>query len=100
MDVRLSVIKCFCAMESDFLRHLSQNRMLESLFLTLNDESYDVQEQSAELLGQLSELNPAFVFLKLRRIVLETISQLVNSRSPKIEEHNAKMISRLTKQVS
>jgi hypothetical protein len=86
-------------MDFDFLWHLSQNKMLESLFLTLNDESYDVQEQSAVLLGQLSDLNPAFVFLKLRRIVLETISQLVNSKLAKIEEHNARMIARLAKQV-
>lgn len=97
--MRLNVIKCFCGMNTDFHYHLAQNEMLETLFLTLHDESYQVQEQAAELLGQISDLNPSFVFLKLRGIILEIISQLVNSKTPRIEEHSSRMLARLAKQV-
>ena len=86
-------------MDKDFLYNLSQPETLEMLFMTLHDENFQMQEQAAELLGQLSDLNPAFVFLKLRRVVLECISQLKNSRVSKIEEHSARMIARLAKQV-
>uniref|UniRef100_A0A915E5G1 Serine/threonine-protein kinase TOR n=1 Tax=Ditylenchus dipsaci TaxID=166011 RepID=A0A915E5G1_9BILA len=100
VEVRLSVLQCFSAMERDFLFHLAQKEMLEILFMTLHDENYQMQEESVSLLGQLSELNPAMIFPKLRRVVLESISQLVNSRAAKIEEHSAKIIAILAAKCS
>lgn len=86
-------------MEHDFLYHLAQREMLENLFKTLHDENYQMQEQSVILLGQLSNLNPSLVMPKLRRIILEAISQLINSHVPRIEEQSVKIISKLAIQV-
>uniref|UniRef100_A0A914I1V5 Serine/threonine-protein kinase TOR n=1 Tax=Globodera rostochiensis TaxID=31243 RepID=A0A914I1V5_GLORO len=97
-DVRMFVLKSFCGMNRDFLFHLAQQEILETLFLTMQDENHQVQEQATELLGMLSELNPAFVFLRFRRVVLESVSQLVNSHRSSVEEHSARMIARLAKQ--
>ncbi|KAL3082736.1 hypothetical protein niasHS_010538 [Heterodera schachtii] len=97
-EVRISVLKSFCGMNRDFLFHLAQQELLETLFLTMQDENYQVQEQAAELLGMLSELNPAFVFLRFRRVVLESVSQLINSHRSSVEEHSARMIARIAKQ--
>lgn len=97
--MRLSVLKCFCTMEKDLLYYLTQREMLENLSKTLHDENYQIQEQSVILLGQLSILNPALVMPKLRRIILEAISQLINSHVRKIEVQSAKIISRLATQV-
>jgi hypothetical protein len=44
-------------------------------------------------------LNPAFIFLKFRRVLLESISQLVNSRAPNLEEQGARMVANLSRQV-
>lgn len=97
--MRLSVLKCFCTMEHDFLYHLGQREMLENLFKTLHDENYQIQEQSVILLGHLSNLNPALVMPKLRRILLESINQIINSHVPKIEEQSVKIIAKLAIQV-
>ncbi|KAI1717889.1 FAT domain-containing protein [Ditylenchus destructor] len=98
VDVRMSVLKCLAHVESDFLYHLAQVEMLKILFMTLHDENYQIQEEGVALLGQLAELNPAMVFPKLRNIVLVVISLLMNSRTPKIEEHSAKIIVKLAAQ--
>lgn len=95
----MSVLKCLAHVESDFLYHLAQVEMLKILFMTLHDENYQIQEEGVALLGQLAELNPAMVFPKLRNIVLVVISLLMNSRTPKIEEHSAKIIVKLAAQV-
>lgn len=67
--------------------------------MALHDEHFQVREQAVELLGLLSYLNPAFIFLKFRRVLLESISQLVNSRIPTVEEHGARMVAHLARQV-
>lgn len=63
-------------MERDLLIHLAENEILETIFMTLQDENFQVREKTVELLGQLSDFNPAFIFLKFRRVLLESISQL------------------------
>lgn len=73
--------------------------MLDTLFMTLYDENYKMQEAAVGLLAQLADLNPAFVFPKLRKVLMETISKLVNSQVTRLEEHSAKIITRLAAQV-
>nr|CAD2185114.1 unnamed protein product [Meloidogyne enterolobii] len=97
-NVRLSVLDCFCNMDQNFLFHLSQREMLDTIFLALHDENYQVREQAVELLGKLSDLNPSFVFLKFRRILLESISQLANSKTLNNEVQGARMIEHLARQ--
>ncbi|CAK5054272.1 unnamed protein product [Meloidogyne enterolobii] len=97
-NVRLSVLDCFCNMDQNFLFHLSQREMLGTIFLALHDENYQVREQAVELLGKLSDLNPSFVFLKFRRILLESISQLANSKTLNNEVQGARMIEHLARQ--
>lgn len=99
VEVRLNVLRCFCRMDKNFLMHLAQKEMLDTLFMTLYDENYKMQESAVGLLAQLADLNPAFVFPKLRKILMETISKLTNSQVPRLEEHSAKIIARLSAQV-
>ena len=86
-------------MDQDFLFHLSQREILDTIFLSLHDENYQVREQAVELLGKLSNLNPSFVFLKFRRVLLESISQLANSKTLSNEVQGARMIAHLARQV-
>ena len=67
--------------------------MLDTLFMTLYDENPQIQEASVGLLGVLAELNPAYVYPKLRRVILESIGQLSNSKISNLEEQAAKCIS-------
>lgn len=50
------------------------------------------------LLGRLSELNPALVQPRMRRVLTETLSQLTNSGQAKLEQHSARLLTQLTRQ--
>ncbi|CAD5209675.1 unnamed protein product [Bursaphelenchus xylophilus] len=95
VQVRLSVLEYFATVEMDFLYHLSQKESLLSLFMTLYDEDFRVQEKAVELLAKLSNLNPALIFPKLRKVVKETIYNLSVSRISKNEVHAARIVCQL-----
>ncbi|MFH4977941.1 hypothetical protein AB6A40_004650 [Gnathostoma spinigerum] len=80
VHVRLCVLRCFKAADKAFLSHLAQADMLELIFMCLHDEKLEMQQEAVALLGKLADLNPAFVLPRLRKVLLETLSQLQNSR--------------------
>lgn len=63
--------------------------------MILNDEKFEMQEAAGGLLAQLSDLNPALILPKLRKLLNEKIYVLASSRVAKLEEHSAKIIINL-----
>ncbi|CAJ0593781.1 unnamed protein product [Cylicocyclus nassatus] len=98
LEVRLCVLQCFCEADRAFLSHLAQPEMLQLQFMTLHDEKLEMQEAAVCLLGRLSELNPALVLPRMRRVLLETLSQLTNSGQAKLEQHSARLLTQLARQ--
>ncbi|CAI5438057.1 unnamed protein product [Caenorhabditis angaria] len=98
VDVRMQVIRCFSGVSHQFLVHLAQPEMLEVQFMALHDEKLEMQQACVTLLGRLAELNPALVFPRMRRMLLETLSQLTHSGQPRLEQHSAKMIAQIANQ--
>ncbi|CAB3408784.1 unnamed protein product [Caenorhabditis bovis] len=98
VKVRMQVITCFRDMHRDLMVHLAQSDMLEMHFMALHDEKLEMQQACVSLLGRLSELNPALVFPRMRKMLLETLSQLTNSGQAKLEQHSAKMIAQIATQ--
>uniref|UniRef100_A0A8L8JYL6 Serine/threonine-protein kinase TOR n=1 Tax=Heligmosomoides polygyrus TaxID=6339 RepID=A0A8L8JYL6_HELPZ len=98
VKVRLCVLQCFCEADRAFLSHLAQPEMLQMQFMTLHDEKLEMQEAAVCLLGRLSELNPALVQPRMRRVLTETLSQLTNSGQAKLEQHSARLLTQLTRQ--
>ncbi|KJH44456.1 HEAT repeat protein [Dictyocaulus viviparus] len=98
LEVRLCVLQCFCEADRAFLSHLAQPEMLQLQFMSLHDEKLEIQEAAVCLLGRLSELNPALVLPRMRRVLLDTLSQLTNSGQAKLEQHSARLITQLTRQ--
>uniref|UniRef100_A0A1I7UG54 Non-specific serine/threonine protein kinase n=1 Tax=Caenorhabditis tropicalis TaxID=1561998 RepID=A0A1I7UG54_9PELO len=84
--VRMQVISCFGQMPRPFLAHLAQPEMLE------------MQQACVTLLGRLAEFNAALVLPRLRLMLLETLSQMMQSGQARLEQHSAKMIAHLAKQ--
>ncbi|KHJ89515.1 hypothetical protein OESDEN_10659 [Oesophagostomum dentatum] len=72
--------------------------MLQLQFMSLHDEKLEMQEAAVCLLGRLSELNPALVLPRMRRVLLETLSQLTNSGQAKLEQHSARLLTQLARQ--
>uniref|UniRef100_A0A0K0DNK7 Non-specific serine/threonine protein kinase n=1 Tax=Angiostrongylus cantonensis TaxID=6313 RepID=A0A0K0DNK7_ANGCA len=102
LEVRLCVLQCFCEADRAFLSHLAQPEMLQLQFMSLHDEKLEIQEvfelAAVCLLGRLSELNPALVLPRMRRVLLETLSQLTNSGQAKLEQHSARLLTQLARQ--
>ncbi|TKR95489.1 hypothetical protein L596_009654 [Steinernema carpocapsae] len=96
--VRRTVLNCFAKADKIFHYHLAQAEMLDMVFMTLHDEKFEMQQEAVDLLGQLADLNPAYVYPRLRRVILETISKLKNSKKPKLEEHSALLIQKIAVQ--
>ncbi|VDK65663.1 unnamed protein product [Anisakis simplex] len=95
VEVRLSVLRCFKNADHALLSHLAQADMLELIFMSLHDEKLEIQEEAVALLGKLGDLNPAFVLPRMRKILLETLSQLTNSRVGRLEEYSARLIAQI-----
>eukprot|EP00080_Pristionchus_pacificus_P015935 PDM75955.1 hypothetical protein PRIPAC_43798 [Pristionchus pacificus] len=95
MSVRQCVIHEFSLGDASLLSLLSQPHLLESLRLSLRDESVEMREGTVSLLCKIGMLNPSLVFPRLRRVLLETIGQLINTKDAKMEEHCARLISHM-----
>ncbi|KAK6040246.1 hypothetical protein COOONC_22249, partial [Cooperia oncophora] len=89
-------MQCFCEADRAFLSHLAQPEMLQLQFMSLHDEKLEMQEAAVCLLGRLSELNPALVLPRMRRVLLETLSQLTNSGQAKLLLRTIGRIARST----
>ncbi|KAE9555270.1 hypothetical protein FO519_001521 [Halicephalobus sp. NKZ332] len=97
VEVRLRVINAFATKDREFLVHLAQRDLLDVLFMTVYDENPAIQEAAVGLIGALAEINPAYVYPKLRKVLQETIGQLANSKISHLEEQSAKCIAVLAK---
>ncbi|GMR53580.1 hypothetical protein PMAYCL1PPCAC_23775 [Pristionchus mayeri] len=95
VSVRLCVLGELSLANSTLLSLLSQPHLLEFLRLSLKDDSLEMREATLSLLSKIGMLNPSLVFPRLRRVLLETIGQLTNSRDAKVEEHSARLISHM-----
>uniref|UniRef100_A0A914W4K3 Serine/threonine-protein kinase TOR n=1 Tax=Plectus sambesii TaxID=2011161 RepID=A0A914W4K3_9BILA len=94
-NVRLRVFECLSEPKNPFLSHLAQSEMLELIFMGLHDEEYDIREAAVCLLGQLGEINPAYVMPILRRVVIQILSELNNSGIGRIEEKSARLLAQV-----
>ncbi len=70
-EVRLCVFECLSEADNPFSTHLAQSEMLELIFMGLQDESYEIRETVLALLGQLGDINPAYVMPTLRKVVIQ-----------------------------
>lgn len=83
----------FTQKELDLL--LSRTHHLQTLFLLLADESFDMKLQAMSLLGRLAALNPASVLPPIRIHLMRLISEIVNYPKQKSKEDITLLLCRL-----
>eukprot|EP00771_Trimastix_marina_P000832 gnl/Trimastix_PCT/1865.p1 GENE.gnl/Trimastix_PCT/1865~~gnl/Trimastix_PCT/1865.p1 ORF type:complete len:1904 (-),score=747.44 gnl/Trimastix_PCT/1865:385-6096(-) len=88
--VRCSVL---LALDSRFDNFLSQNKYLQTLFLLLNDDSFTVRRHVIEILGRLSNLNPARVLPLLRKTIIRVLTMLEYSHDVVLKQEAAAMLT-------
>lgn len=72
-EIRLEIIKL---LDDVFDAHLSQAENVKLLFMTLNDENFEIRKETYKLVGRLTFFNPAFIVPSLRRILIQLITNL------------------------
>ncbi|KAF2000099.1 ARM repeat-containing protein [Amniculicola lignicola CBS 123094] len=83
------------ALDARFDRHLGKADNVRTLFLALNDEVFSIREAAMSIIGRLTHINPAYVFPSLRKVLLQLLTEVNYSNSPRSKEESAKLISNL-----
>ncbi|KAJ4349705.1 phosphatidylinositol kinase- protein kinase tor1 [Didymosphaeria variabile] len=83
------------ALDARFDRHLGKADNIRTLFLALNDEVFAIREAAMSIIGRLTVVNPAYVFPSLRKVLLQLLTEVNYSNSPRSKEESARLISNL-----
>jgi FKBP12-rapamycin complex-associated protein len=59
-----------------FDQYLAQAENIRALFISLNDEYFQVREASIEMIGRLTSRNPAYVLPSLRKTLIQLLTEL------------------------
>lgn len=77
-------------------KYLAQGEILQSLFVSLNDEEHEVREETVTILGRLSTRNPALVMPALRKKLIRLLSELEQFNGETLDqEETSKLLMHL-----
>ena len=88
-DIRRTVLE---ALDARFDKHLGKPENIRSIFLAVNDSEFRVRQAAIVIVGRLTEVNPAHIFPSLRKILVNLIMGIRNSKNPKSQEDGAKLV--------
>lgn len=91
-NVRLRVLR---SLDETFDAELAQPESLSALFITLNDEIFEIRELAIVTIGRLSAMNPAYVMPKLRKTLIQLLTELEHSGMSRNKEQSARMLDHL-----
>ncbi|KAK9453987.1 armadillo-type protein [Dipodascopsis uninucleata] len=93
-EIRLEVLRAF---DTKFDSHLSQADNVRLLFTALNDEVFGVREVAIQIIGRLTNINPAYVMPPLRKTLIQLLTELEYSTSSRTKEESAKLLAILVR---
>nr|AFH08795.1 Tor [Schmidtea mediterranea] len=91
-DVRLCVFQSF---DERFDAYLAQECHLSPLFVAFYDEMFEIRKLVIRCLGRLSAINPSCLKPNLRKILLQTLTELEFSGSSRNKEQAAQILAEL-----
>jgi serine/threonine-protein kinase mTOR len=91
-DIRQTVL---ASLDARFDRHLAKAENVRSLFLALNDEKFAIREAAMTIIGRLTNVNPAYVFPSLRKVLIQLLTEIEYSNNPNNKRESAQLISHL-----
>ncbi|XP_068151798.1 serine/threonine-protein kinase mTor-like isoform X2 [Drosophila tropicalis] len=91
-NVRIRILR---SLDETFDAKLAQPESLNSLFITLHDEIFEIRELAMVTIGRLSSMNPAYVMPKLRTTMIELLTDLKYSGMSRNKEQSARMLDHL-----
>lgn len=89
-EIRRTVLE---SLDRKFDRHLAKPENVRCLFLAVNDEVFAVREAAISIIGRLSNVNPAYVFPPLRKLLVNLLTGLSFATTPRQKEESAQLVS-------
>ncbi|TFK75010.1 phosphatidylinositol 3-kinase [Pluteus cervinus] len=78
-----------------FDKHLAQAENVRSLFIALNDESFENRVTAVGLIGRLAKHNPAYVMPSLRKALIQLLTELEYSTVMRNREECTRLLTLL-----
>ncbi|KAK3923760.1 Serine/threonine-protein kinase mTOR [Frankliniella fusca] len=91
-DVRYWVL---ASLDYSFDIHLAQAENLSALFVSMNDEVFEIRELAICTIGRLCSLNPAYAMPALRKTLMQFLTELEYSGMGRNKEQSARMLDHL-----
>lgn len=82
-SIRIMVLK---ALDDRFNHHLIQPDNLRSLFIPMNDEIFDVRQESVDIIGRLTAYKPSVALPLMRKILIQLLTDLEYGLAKQKEE--------------
>ena len=89
-DIRKTVL---LSLDGKFDRHIAIPDNIRYLFLAMNDGDFEVRQASIVIIGRLIEINPAYIFPPLRKLIVSFTGTIIHSKDPRMEEESARLIT-------
>eukprot|EP00095_Tigriopus_kingsejongensis_P005635 maker-scaffold420_size176246-snap-gene-0.24 protein:Tk05635 transcript:maker-scaffold420_size176246-snap-gene-0.24-mRNA-1 annotation:"target of rapamycin" len=90
--VRSCVMNC---LDECFDYHLAQAENLSALFVAMNDECFEIREQTVCIIGRLCHINPAYIMPSLRKTLIQLLTEMEFSGVGRNKEQSARMLGHL-----
>ncbi|KAM6497086.1 phosphatidylinositol 3-kinase [Amanita muscaria] len=91
-EIRYTVLN---SLHERFDKHLAQAENVRSLFIALNDESFDNRVAAVGLIGRLAKHNPAYVMPSLRKALIQLLTELEYSTVMRSREECTRLLTLL-----
>lgn len=88
-DIRKTVL---LSLDTRFDRHLAKPENIRSIFLAINDGDFEVRQAAIVIVGRLTDVNPAYIFPPLRKLLINLMNGVRFSNDPRYEEESARLI--------
>jgi FKBP12-rapamycin complex-associated protein len=91
-SIRLTVLK---ALDSRYDYYLAQAQCIRSLFIAVNDENFEIREVVIQIIGRLTQRNPAYVMPTMRKMLIQLLTELEFGTESRQKEEAARLLRHL-----
>ena len=93
-EIRFTILQ---SLDAKFDQQLANKDMIHRLFFAVHDENTQVREAAISIIGRLTAINPAYVFPRLRKLLMNLLLGVRYNNSATQKEDSAQMIALFVK---
>ena len=89
-DIRRTILN---ALDTKFDKHLAEQDNIRKIIMAINESDFEVRKAAMQILGRLIDVNPAYVFPPLRKLLQNFTMGIWASQDAVFEEEAARLVS-------